>query len=80
MALTVASDRPFGISKANLDEKPEPQKGSTAHSVHERVNEIFGYDFFEERLIAEGAREMAEESLLISESNLAAGTENLPPE
>ena len=48
--------------------------------VAKRVNEILGYDIFEEVLMAEGYRAMADEMLLISESTAAATFEALPPE
>ena len=67
-----------GIEGATLDETTEYRARSPYRSVYERVNEIFGYDFFEADLIAKGAREMSEESLRISEDNLAAGAESLP--
>jgi hypothetical protein len=48
--------------------------------VFERLREILGYDVGEQQLLAEGYREFAEESLMLSESTLAAGIETLPPE
>jgi hypothetical protein len=41
---------------------------------------ILGYDIRSQWLLAEGYREMAEESLQLSEDSLAAGFEALPPE
>ena len=53
---------------------------ASGKSVIEVVIEILGYDIFEQELIAKGSWEMAEESLHISESNLAAGYETFPSE
>jgi hypothetical protein len=80
MTLSTASvNLPGGnIQVTNLEETAEHGSAVSSRSVYQRVNEIFGYDFFEALLIAKGAREMSEESLRISESNLAAGAENLP--
>ena len=83
MTNSTASVYPFGkeIQEANVEETVQNRTEFPQRSyVYERVNEIFGYDVFEEQLMAEGAREMAEESLEISENNLAAGFETWPPE
>ncbi len=48
--------------------------------VTQRVNEILGYDIFEQHLLVEGYREMGDEMLEISESTAAAMYDALPPE
>ncbi len=48
--------------------------------VFDRLREILGYDIGEQRLLAEGYREFAAESLTLAESTLAASVEALPPD
>lgn len=48
--------------------------------VFERLREILGYDVRDQQLLAEGYRELADESLMLAESTLAVGIEALPPE
>ena len=82
MPHSTASVYPFGdeIREANVEETVESRVGLSRRSVYERINEIFGYNVFTQELMAEGAREMAQESLDISEGNLAAGFETWPAE
>jgi hypothetical protein len=82
MTHSTASVYPFGeeIRETNVEETRDHRTEFPQRSVYERVNEIFGYNVFEQMLMAEGAREMAEESLEISEGNLAVGFETWPPE
>jgi hypothetical protein len=48
--------------------------------VADRINEILGYDIFEQTLMVEGYHEMGKEMLEIAESTAAAMYEALPPE
>jgi hypothetical protein len=64
---------------------PKAESPVQRSRVFDRLREILGYDLREQQLLAEGSRELAEESLALSEGTLAAGfealqREDLPPE
>jgi hypothetical protein len=58
--------------------EPTSPPSSNGENVIEVVNRLLGYDIEQQRLMAQGYRESAEESLVIAESNLAASVETLP--
>jgi len=75
--LIVGSNEIAGGSSESTEESEVGLDQSMA-SLWERVTEILGYDLFASE--AEGYAEMAEESLRLAESNLAASVETLPSE
>jgi hypothetical protein len=78
---TVQLDPKWEYGPVETTEGETQRMGSLpAKDVIERVNEILGYDLLEVSEMARGYYEQAEESLRISESNIAAGFEALPPE
>jgi hypothetical protein len=72
--------RPIGSERVppppTVDEAIPPPPSE----IYDVLCRILGYDIREQWLLAEGYREMAEESLRLSEDSLAAGFEALPPE